>query len=108
MTDVPRIEIRTVVLTDGPRGDTRVLLCNGDGAVLAQDQAIFYSDDDLRRLAAALGCSFVADPCRSFAVLDRAHPGTLRYRWLRHPTLLGLLLGVLICGPILVIGLVTR
>ena len=54
-TEVPVSKVGSVVLTRSTRGDLRVLLTDASGAVLAQDSAFFYSDDDLERLASAIG-----------------------------------------------------
>jgi hypothetical protein len=108
ISNVSMSDVASVNLTHSDRGDTRVLLAREDGSVLAQDSGYWYSDTALTRLASAAGCKFVDDPYRSLAALERAHPGTLRYRWERHPVLTGFVLGLVILGLALLLAVLIR
>ena len=103
-TEIPIDKIAAVVLTASTRGDSRVLLTDTAGAVLAQDSGYFYGNDDLARLATAIGRPFVVDPYRNFKDLAKAHPGALRYRWERHPLLWAFALAPVTIGAVLGIG----
>jgi hypothetical protein len=85
----------------------RVLVVDVEGNVLMQDGSYFYAEQDLERLATELNVPFRSEHFRSFAALDDAHPGLLRYRWERHPAIVGLLAGPVIIGAVAVVAILT-
>ena len=93
---VPRAAISAVVLAHLPRFDSRLLLVNDAGMILAQDQATFYDDEAVARLAEAIGVPLRTEHLPSYADVERAHADVFRYRWMFRPYRTGVLLAVVI------------
>jgi hypothetical protein len=96
-TTVLRDRIRGVAFTSTSGGrvpDWRILLTDASGVVLAQDQALFYDDDDLALLAQTLGCDLARERFSNFKALAQAHPGVFRFRWEARPIATALVFGV--------------
>jgi hypothetical protein len=99
-------DVAAVILTrclGGRRPDWRVLLVGGDGRVVLKDTGFFYTDEDLDRLAAAIGCPFKGEQFSRFSDMQEAHPGVFAWSALAHPHALGLALFVAIFAVILVV-----
>lgn len=94
-----RSSVRAVVcaFTRYRQGDWRVLVVGDRGAVLARVWGPFYADEDLQRLADALGVPYRREDFASYARLMDSYPGALRYRWERHPSLAGFAFGIILC-----------
>lgn len=93
-TTLPCSAVAAVVFAQLPRFDSRVLLVDAAGRLLAQDPATFYDDTDLDRLASALGVPLQKEQLPTFKRIHELHPDLFRYKWMFHPYRTGIVVAV--------------
>jgi hypothetical protein len=71
---VDRSSVEAVVVVSA-LNDLRVTLVDSGGICMARDLAIRYTDEDIRKLAAALECPLRHETFENFWHESRAHPG---------------------------------
>ncbi len=75
-----------------------MLLVDVNHRVLLHTTGLFYSDEQLKRLASALACDFRREDFSSYRKLADRYPGSVR-RWERHIVVVSIILTfVLIFG----------